>query len=71
MLDLAIEAKVNIDAATSIALGSMMSTTGANLSVGPPYDGCVYLNGSFDGQLDGPLGSDDHCRGNGISYNNT
>ena len=48
MLDLAIEAKVNIDAATSIALGSMMSTTGANLSVGPPYDGCVYLNGSFE-----------------------
>ena len=48
MLDLAIEAKVNIDVATSIAMGSMMSTTGANLSVGPPYDGCVYLTDSFD-----------------------
>jgi putative proteasome-type protease len=48
MLDLAIEAKVDIDVATSIAMGSMMSTTESNLSVGPPYDGCVYLNGSFD-----------------------
>ena len=26
----------------------MMSTAGANLSVGPPYDGCVYLEGSFE-----------------------
>ena len=25
----------------------MMSTARANLSVGPPYDGCVYLNDSF------------------------
>jgi putative proteasome-type protease len=48
MLDLAIEAKVDIDVATSIAMGSMMSTQAANLSVGPPYDGCVYLNDSFD-----------------------
>ena len=48
MLDLAIQAKVSIDVATSIAMGSMMSATASNLSVGPPYDGCVYLNGSFD-----------------------
>jgi putative proteasome-type protease len=48
MLEMAVEAKVDIDTATSIALGSMMSTTRANLSVGPPYDGCVYLNDSFD-----------------------
>ena len=47
MLELAVEAKVDIDTATSIALGSMMSTARANLSVGPPYDGCVYLNDSF------------------------
>lgn len=47
MLELAVEAKVDIDTATSIALGSMMSTTRANLSVGPPYDSCVYLNDSW------------------------
>ncbi len=48
MLEMAIQAGVDIDTATSIALGSMMSTTRANLSVGPPYDGCVYFNDSFD-----------------------
>jgi putative proteasome-type protease len=47
MLELAVQAKVDIDAATSIALGSMMSTARANLSVGPPYDGCIYLNDSL------------------------
>ena len=47
MLELATEANVDIDTATSIALGSMMSTARANLSVGPPYDGCIYLNDSF------------------------
>ena len=47
MLEMAIQAKVDIHTATSIALGSMMSTTRANLSVGPPYDGSVYLNNSF------------------------
>ena len=46
MLELAVKANVDIDTATSIALGSMMSTAGANLSVGPPYDGCVYLKDS-------------------------
>ena len=34
--------------ATKIALGSMMSTARANLSVGPPYDLGVYRNGVFD-----------------------
>ena len=47
MLELAVEARVDIDTATSIALGSMMSTARANLSVGPPYDGCIYRDGSF------------------------
>ena len=47
MLELAVRAKSDIDTATSIALGSMMSTARANLSVGPPYDGCVYLNDGF------------------------
>src|SRR5208282_5844800 len=44
MLELAVEAKVDLDTATTIALGSMMSTTRANLSVGPPYDIGIYLN---------------------------
>jgi putative proteasome-type protease len=47
MLELAVEAKVDLDTATTIALGSMMSTTRANLSVGPPYDLGIYLNDSF------------------------
>ena len=38
MLELAVEAHVDLSRATKIALGSMMSTTRANLSVGPPYD---------------------------------
>ncbi len=38
MLELAVEAHVDLSQATKIALGSMMSTTRANLSVGPPYD---------------------------------
>ncbi len=57
MLEMAIQARVDIDTATSIALGSMMSTTRANLSVGPPYDGCVYLNDSF-GPIEFRLESD-------------
>jgi putative proteasome-type protease len=47
MLELAVEARVGLDAATKIALGSMMSTARANLSVGPPYDLGVYLNDSL------------------------
>jgi putative proteasome-type protease len=34
--------------AAKIALGSMLSTAHANLSVGPPYDAAVYRNGSLD-----------------------
>jgi putative proteasome-type protease len=48
MLEVAAGAQVDIDTAMSIALGSMMSTARANLSVGPPYDGCIYLNDSFE-----------------------
>ena len=38
MLELAVEAHVDLSQATKIALGSTMSTARANLSVGPPYD---------------------------------
>ncbi len=60
MLELAVRAKSDIDTATSIALASMMSTARANLSVGPPYDGCIYLNDShspvqFRIESDSPL----------------
>jgi putative proteasome-type protease len=47
MLELAVEAQVDLDTAITIALGSMMSTARANLSVGPPYDAGVYLNDSL------------------------
>jgi putative proteasome-type protease len=42
MLELAVEANVDLITAVKIALGSMMSTARANLSVGPPYDFGVY-----------------------------
>jgi putative proteasome-type protease len=48
LLDFAVRAHVGIDTALKIALGSMMSTTRANLSVGPPYDAGVYVTGSFE-----------------------
>ena len=44
MLELAVTANVDLIGATKIALGSMMSTARANLSVGPPYDIAVYSN---------------------------
>jgi putative proteasome-type protease len=44
MLELAVEAHVDLVTAAKIALGSMMSTARANLSVGPPYDIGFYLN---------------------------
>jgi putative proteasome-type protease len=47
MLELAVAADVDIDTASKIALGSMMSTARANLSVGPPYDAAIYLNDSL------------------------
>ena len=46
MLELAVEARVDLETATKIALGSMMSTARANLSVGPPYDVAICLNDS-------------------------
>jgi len=47
-LELAVSAPVSLTTATKIALTSMVSTAGANLSVGPPYDLVIYRNGSFD-----------------------
>jgi putative proteasome-type protease len=60
MLELAVEANVDLVAAAKIALGSMMSTARANLSVGPPYDFGVLMNGSrqftqFRIESDSPL----------------
>jgi putative proteasome-type protease len=48
MLELAVETRVDLETATMIAVGSMMSTAAANLSVGPPYDVGIYLNDSFE-----------------------
>jgi putative proteasome-type protease len=48
MLELAVETRVDLETATMIAVGSMMSTAAANLSVGPPYDLGIYLNDSFE-----------------------
>ena len=47
MLDLAVRSHVDIDTATKIAIGSMMSTATANLSVGPPYDAGIYRPDTF------------------------
>jgi putative proteasome-type protease len=48
LLELAVRAHVDPQTAVKIALGSMLSTAHANLSVGPPYDLAVYRNGSLD-----------------------
>ena len=48
MLDIAVLAHTDLVTSLKIALGSMMSTARANLSVGPPYDAAVYRNGAFD-----------------------
>ncbi len=48
MLELAVEAHVELEAAAKIALTSMIMTARANLSVGPPYDLAVYRNGSLE-----------------------
>lgn len=48
LLEMAVTSDVDSVTATKIALGSMMSTARANLSVGPPYDLAVYVNGSFE-----------------------
>ena len=47
-LELAVRAHVDLELAGKIALSAMMSTARANLSVGPPYDVAVYLNGSLE-----------------------
>jgi putative proteasome-type protease len=48
MLEIAVQAHADLAIATKIALGSMMSTARANLSVGPPYDLGVYVNDSLE-----------------------
>ncbi|SOD72225.1 putative proteasome-type protease [Jatrophihabitans sp. GAS493] len=47
MLELAVRSHVDLDTASKIAIGSMISTATANLSVGPPYDLGIYRPGSF------------------------
>lgn len=47
LLDLSVRSHVDLPTATKIALGSMMSTATANLSVGPPYDIGIYVPGSM------------------------
>jgi putative proteasome-type protease len=47
MLDVAVLAHTDLVTSLKVALGSMMSTARANLSVGPPYDAGVYRNGTF------------------------
>jgi putative proteasome-type protease len=47
MLDAAVASHVDLVTASKIALGSMMSTARANLSVGPPYDLGIYRNDSL------------------------
>ena len=48
LLELAVRSQVDLATAAKIALSSMVSTARANLSVGPPYDAGVYLDGSLD-----------------------
>lgn len=60
LLELAVASNVDLRTAAKIALGSMMSTARANLSVGPPYDVGIYLSetreiNQFRIQSDSPL----------------
>ena len=48
LLEVAVTHDVDAITATKIALGSMMSTARANLSVGPPYDLGIYLNDGLE-----------------------
>ncbi len=48
LLEMAATLDVDAETATKIALGSMMSTARANLSVGPPYDLGLYVSGRFE-----------------------
>ena len=47
LLEMAATLHVDAETATKIALGSMMSTSRANVSVGPPYDLTLYARDSF------------------------
>ena len=47
LLEMAATLHVDAATATKIALGSMMSTARANLSVGPPCDLALYARDSF------------------------
>jgi putative proteasome-type protease len=47
LLEMAATLDVDAATATKIALGSMMSTARANLSVGPPYDLGLYTRDAF------------------------
>jgi putative proteasome-type protease len=47
-LELAVGTDVDVRTATKIALTSMVSTSAANVSVGPPYDAVIYVKGSFN-----------------------
>jgi putative proteasome-type protease len=47
LLEMAVRFHVSAETAVKIALGSMMSTARANLSVGPPYDLAIYRNDTF------------------------
>jgi len=50
MLEVAVRADADLEAAVKMALSSMMSTARANLSVGPPYDAAIYRTGSHEVQ---------------------
>ena len=48
LLELASRLEVDMASALKVAIGSMMSTTQANLSVGPPYDVGLYREGTHE-----------------------
>jgi putative proteasome-type protease len=50
MLEVAVTAEVDLGDAVRIALGSMLSTARANLSVGPPYDVAICRDGTHDAE---------------------
>lgn len=48
VLEVAASAGAGVPSAIRVALASMMTTARATLSVGPPYDVAVYLDGTLD-----------------------
>jgi putative proteasome-type protease len=48
LLDVAVHVHAGLATGLKIALGSMLATVRANLSVGPPYDAGIYRPGTFD-----------------------